>query len=75
MAKNGSGWEFFYRVICYNNVSSREQVRFPEKEVLIMFTPRGYFTQDGYIGFLPDGTKLHFPTYDEYIEYVEEAAA
>ena len=40
-----------------------------------MFTPRGYFTQEGYIGFLPDGTKLYFPTYDEYIEYVEEVAA
>ena len=41
----------------------------------MMFTPKGFFTSDGYVGFLPDGTKLHFPTYDEYVEYVEEDAA
>ena len=40
-----------------------------------MFTPKGFFTPDGYVGFLPDGTKLRFPTYDEYVEYVEEVAA
>lgn len=40
-----------------------------------MFNPRGFFTADGYVGFLPDGTRLVFPTYDEYMEYVEEAAA
>ena len=40
-----------------------------------MFTPKGYFTSDGYVGFLPDGSRLVFPTNDEYLEYVEEAAA
>ena len=40
-----------------------------------MFTPKGFFTSDGYVGFLPDGGRLCFPTYDEYIEYIEEAAA
>lgn len=40
-----------------------------------MFTPKGFFTQEGYIGFLPDGTRLYFPTYDEYVEYVREEVA
>jgi len=39
-----------------------------------MFTPKGYYTADGYVGYLPDGSKLYFPTSDEYIEYVREAA-
>ena len=46
-----------------------------DKEASSMFIPKGYFTSDGYIGFLPDGGRLYFPTYDEYIEYIEEAAA
>ena len=37
-----------------------------------MFIPKGYFTGGGYIGFLPDGRKLYFPTYDEYMDYLEE---
>ena len=37
-----------------------------------MFTPRGYTTQNGYTGFLPDGTRMSFPTMDEYNEYVRE---
>jgi hypothetical protein len=37
-----------------------------------MFKPKGYFTDGGYIGFLPDGRKLYFPTYDEYMDYLEE---
>lgn len=40
-----------------------------------MFKPKGYFTPDGYVGFLPDGSRLCFATYDEYMEYMEEAAA
>ena len=28
-----------------------------------MFKPKGYFTDGGYIGFLPDGRKQYFPTY------------
>ena len=38
-----------------------------------MFIPKGYFTSDGYVGFLPDGSKLYFPTYGEYVEYIREA--
>ena len=37
-----------------------------------MFKPKGYFTDGGYIGFLPDRRKLYFPTYDEYMDYLEE---
>lgn len=40
-----------------------------------MFNPKGYFTSDGYVGFLPDGSRLYFPTCDEYLEYIEEVAA
>ena len=40
-----------------------------------MFNPKGFFTSDGYVGFLPDGSRLSFPTYDEYMEYIEEVAA
>jgi hypothetical protein len=40
-----------------------------------MFNLKGYFTSDGYVGFLPDGSRLYFPTYDEYVEYMEEVAA
>lgn len=40
-----------------------------------MFNLKGYFTADGYVGFLPDGSRLYFPTYDEYVEYMEEVAA
>ncbi len=46
-----------------------------DKEASSMFIPKGFFTADGYVGFLPDGGRLYFPTYDEYIEYIEEAAA
>ena len=37
-----------------------------------MFTPRGFFTSDGYVGFLPDGSRMIFPTSEEYAEYVRE---
>ena len=40
-----------------------------------MFNLKGYFTSDGYVGFLPDGSRLYFPPYDEYVEYMEEVAA
>ena len=39
------------------------------------FCPKGFFTNDGYVGFLPDGRKLSFPTYDEYMEYITEDSA
>jgi|GEM_PF-3237991 len=37
-----------------------------------MFRPRGYDTQSGYTGFLPDGTRMYFPTSDEYLDYLHE---
>ena len=36
----------------------------------MLFRPAGYTTNQGYIGFLPDGSKMFFPTSDEYYEYV-----
>ena len=39
------------------------------------FQPRGFLTNDGYVGFLPDGRRLTFPTYDEYLEFVTEEDA
>ncbi len=35
-----------------------------------VFRPKGFFTSDGYVGFLPDGRRLSFPTYDEYLEFI-----
>ena len=40
-----------------------------------MFTPRGFYTANGYVGFLPDGSRIMFATYDEYMDYIREAAA
>ena len=34
--------------------------------------PSGYYTQDGYVGFLPDGRYMIFPTDKEYQEYLLE---
>lgn len=42
------------------------------KELLTMFRPAGYTTNQGFIGFLPDGTKMYFPTSNEYYEYVDD---
>ena len=39
------------------------------------FRPKGYFTNDGYVGFLPDGRRLSFPTYAEYLEFVADEDA
>ncbi len=39
------------------------------------FHPKGYFTNDGYVGFLPDGRRVYFPTYSEYLEYIAEEDA
>ena len=41
-------------------------------EVAAMFIPKGYYTSQGYTGFLPDGSRMAFPTQEEYIDYVEE---
>ena len=37
-----------------------------------MFMPRGDYTSQGYVGFLPDGERMFFPTSDEYLEYLRE---
>ena len=34
--------------------------------------PYGYLVEQGFIGILPDGRKMLFPTQDEYIEYLSE---
>ena len=41
----------------------------------IMFKPKGFYTSDGFVGFLPDGSRIIFATYREYMEYIREAAA
>ena len=35
------------------------------------FIARGYYTGQGYTGFLPDGSRMAFPTQAEYLDYVE----
>ena len=45
------------------------------KEVEIMFTPKGYYTQNGYTGFLPDGGRISFPTMGEYVDFLRELQA
>ena len=35
-----------------------------------MFTPRGFYTSNGYVGVLPDGSRIMFATYDEYLDYM-----
>lgn len=37
-----------------------------------MFRPTGYTTNQGFIGFLPNGSKMFFPTSNEYFEYVDD---
>ena len=37
-----------------------------------MFHPKGYYTGQGYTGFLPDGRRMAFPTQDEYLDFVRE---
>ena len=39
-----------------------------------MFTPKGYYTSQGYTGFLPDGSRMAFPTQDEYLDYIEDSS-
>ena len=45
------------------------------REVIHMFMPKGYYTSQGYVGFLPDGGRMFFPTHDEYLDYLRERAA
>lgn len=37
-----------------------------------MFRPGGYTTGQGFIGFMPDGSRMFFPTAGEYYDYIEE---
>ena len=37
-----------------------------------MFNPKGYYTSQGYTGFLPDGGRMAFPTQDEYLDFLRE---
>ena len=39
---------------------------------MTMFKLKGYFTSSGYIGFLPDGSRMTFPTQGEYEEYIRD---
>ena len=45
------------------------------KERIEMFVPKGYYTDNGYMGFMPDGSRIMFATYDEYVDYLDEDAA
>ena len=38
-----------------------------------MFFPGGFDADHGYVGFLPDGSRMVFPTHDEYTDYIREA--
>ena len=37
-----------------------------------MFTPKGFYTGNAYVGFLPDGTRMDFPTFDEYADFIRD---
>lgn len=37
-----------------------------------MFNPKGFYTSQGYVGFLPGGRRMVFPTQDEYFDFVRE---
>ena len=39
-----------------------------------MFHPKGYYTSQGYTGFLPGGSRMAFPTQDEYLDYIEDSS-
>lgn len=36
-----------------------------------MFTPRGCDTSNSCIRFMPDGSRVRFPTLQEYLKYTE----
>ena len=41
-------------------------------EAMDMFRPKGYSTSNGYIGFLPNGRRMVFPTQGEYLDFLAE---
>ena len=45
------------------------------KERARMFTPTGYYTHSGFLGFLPDGSRMVFATYADYVDYLEVVVA
>ena len=40
-----------------------------------MFNPSGFYTGNGFVGFMPDGSRMFFPTLDEYADYIRELIA
>ena len=40
-----------------------------------MFTPGGFYTGSGYVGFLPDGSRIVFATWEDYLDYIDEDRA
>ena len=59
--------------ICYNDPIEKNRTDRPShSEVSAMFRPKGYYTSQGYAGFLPDGRRIFFPTMGEYIDYLRE---
>ena len=37
---------------------------------MAVFKPNAYDTPQGCVGLLPDGRRMRFPCYDEYVDYV-----
>ena len=37
-----------------------------------MYMPKGYYTGQVYVGFLPNGSRMSFPTQAEYREYIDD---
>ncbi len=37
-----------------------------------MFALKGFYTGNGFVGFLPDGRRMAFPTFDEYADYIRD---
>ena len=40
-----------------------------------MFRARGFYTSNGYVSLLPDGSRIMFTTNDEYLDYISEMLA
>ncbi len=39
---------------------------------MAVFKPNAYDTPQGCVGLLPDGRRMRFPCYDEYVDYVRD---
>jgi hypothetical protein len=55
--------------ICYPVITGKGKTfaRTTGDEVENMFIPRGYYTAQGYTGYLPDGSRMAFPTHVETV--------